>query len=52
MAAFDSTRETVAVETPALFAPLVVLRVAEEHGVAFGVRGFLDALENQREERA
>ena len=35
----------------AFLALLVVLRVAEQHGVAFALRGVFDALEDQREER-
>ncbi len=36
-------------ERVAVFARLVVLRVAEEHRVALALRGLFDALENQRE---
>ena len=38
-------------ERIAFFAFLVVLRIAEQHRVAFTLRGVLDALQNQREER-
>ena len=34
-----------------LLAFLFVLRVADQHAVAFTLRGFFNALENQREER-
>ena len=35
----------------ALFAVGVVLRVADQHGIALALGGVLDPLENEREER-